>query len=137
MNIKDVVIHLAISVPIAAIISYFSELPFWIMFLVIEFALIINSVLAECEDNRRGGFNNPTLQQRFGIKGEKFPKFPITVHYYEEDEKIIIEKEDEVEGTLEYFDSEDPEENASVTDAKGREVLIKVEHLEVKAFSLK
>ena len=34
-------------------------LPFWIAFLLAPIGMILNGLLAEWEDNRPGGFNNP------------------------------------------------------------------------------
>lgn len=53
-------IALVVSSLIAGTISYFSELNFWIILVIILVAMVINGFIAEAEDNVPGGFNNPT-----------------------------------------------------------------------------
>jgi hypothetical protein len=60
------------------------------------------------------------------------PQYPITVLFNDDGEKWILDNEQELGNNLEWFNSNDPEENAEVTDALGRNVEIFVEKLEVK-----
>ena len=64
------------------------------------------------------------------------PEFPIVVKLSDGDEWRLA-NESEIPGTLEWFDTEDPEEDALVVDAKGREVSLKVVALEVVRCQLK
>ncbi len=64
------------------------------------------------------------------------PEFPITVTFHEDGEIWVLDSIAELACNLEWFDSDDPEENASVTDATGRPVRIKVENLDVLVFEL-
>ena len=58
-HFKDTLIGLIISAIISAIISYFSDISFWIIYPIIIIALYLNSLLLDYEDNLPGGFNNP------------------------------------------------------------------------------
>jgi len=58
-HFKDTFIGLIISAIISAIISYFSDISFWIIYPIIIIALYLNSLLLDYEDNLPGGFNNP------------------------------------------------------------------------------
>lgn len=64
------------------------------------------------------------------------PKFPIKVHFHEDDTIWVLNNEEELASNLEWFDSHDSNENASVRDANGCFVRIKVESLEVIEFFL-
>jgi hypothetical protein len=64
------------------------------------------------------------------------PKFPITVTFYEDGEVWILDSISELACNLEWFNSADPAEQASVLDADNREVFLVVEKLEVKEFKL-
>ncbi len=44
----------------------------------------------------------------------------LTVRFVEDGSQVVLENESESTGHLEFFDSDDPEENAEVWDAKGR-----------------
>lgn len=66
----------------------------------------------------------------------KQPTFPVTVGFEEDGEEWTFDSIEEMACSLEWFDSDDPEENATVRDAHGRAVRIKVERLEVKVFEL-
>ena len=59
------------------------------------------------------------------------PKFPITVHFLEEDDKWLLEDEKELAYNLEWLDSDDDDEKVKVTDDLGRRVRLKVEGLKV------
>lgn len=62
--------------------------------------------------------------------GEMSPEFPIQIKFADGDE-WVLESQDEIAGTLEWFDSDDPDEGATVRDARGRHVHIKVVDLKV------
>jgi hypothetical protein len=64
------------------------------------------------------------------------PEFPITISFLEDSSAWILNSEDELANNLEWFDSRDDEEHASVIDARGRLVRLKVEKLEVIDFFL-
>ena len=64
------------------------------------------------------------------------PEFPVTVTLHEEGEVFVLNSLKELACQLEWFDSDDPEENASVTDAKGRAIRTKIEKLSVLVFEL-
>lgn len=59
------------------------------------------------------------------------PEFPLKVHFHETGEEWILEDVDDTACNLEWFDSEDPDENASVIDSLGRAVRLKVRQLVV------
>lgn len=59
------------------------------------------------------------------------PSFPLQVVFHEDNDRWILHDLDEVAQNLEWFDSDDPEEHATVTDSKGRRVKLKVEALTV------
>lgn len=65
------------------------------------------------------------------------PEFPITIEFLEDNTKWLLKNSHELEINLEWFDSEDPEENAIVLDFKSRPVILKIECLELKEFRLK
>ena len=60
------------------------------------------------------------------------PQYPITVLFKEDGDKWVLDNEQELGNSLEWFNSNDPEEKAEVTDALGRNVEVIVEKLEVK-----
>jgi hypothetical protein len=64
------------------------------------------------------------------------PTFPVTVRFEEDNEDWVFDSTQELACSLEWFDSDDAEQNARVTDAQGRAVRLKVEELEVKTFEL-
>jgi hypothetical protein len=64
------------------------------------------------------------------------PEFPIKVVFNEDGAEWILENEEEAACTLEWFNSEDPEENAIVTDHYGRIVRLKVEQLKIQICEL-
>ena len=65
------------------------------------------------------------------------PEFPITVLFHEDGDKWVLDNEDQLVCNLEWFDSSDPEESATVTDNKGRTVHLLIVQFEIKAFELK
>lgn len=64
------------------------------------------------------------------------PKFPITVFFEETGEEWVFADEIEAACTLEWFDSDDPEERASVHDSNNHPVRLKVCRLEVITLAL-
>jgi len=64
------------------------------------------------------------------------PEFPITVVFHTLGKRTESYSREELMTQLEYFDSEDPIEAATATDAKGRRVILKVEALEIVEFRL-
>jgi hypothetical protein len=65
------------------------------------------------------------------------PAYPIKVVFEEDGATWILNDEKELATTLEWFDSDAPDEHARVTDNQGRAVRIKVEKLELVIFELK
>jgi hypothetical protein len=55
------------------------------------------------------------------------PEFPLSILFRATGEVVLIETPEEPETELEFFDSDNPGENAIVTDAKGRRVRLVVE----------
>lgn len=54
------------------------------------------------------------------------PEFPLVIRSREGEEDWVLDSPAEIPGTLEWFDSDDPEEAVDVYDAKGRRVRLKV-----------
>lgn len=71
-----------------------------------------------------------------GLRAGAVPEFPIRVTFHEDGEEWVLDSFDELASSLEWFDSDDPTENASVVDGKGRPVRVKVEALELLRFEL-
>lgn len=69
----------------------------------------------------------------------KIPEYPIRVKFLKEEEEYEYENEMELVCDLEWFDSEDndPKDATLVKDRLGREVILKIEALELKKFELK
>ena len=63
------------------------------------------------------------------------PKWPIHVRYIDGDD-LILETPEEVETSLEWFDSEDGDTTAAVSDDEGRPVHLVVEALQIKICEL-
>lgn len=64
------------------------------------------------------------------------PEFPIRVRFREDGAEWVLDSFDELVSSLEWFDSDDPTEDVSVVDAKGRAVRVKVAALELRRFEL-
>ncbi|AZZ97450.1 hypothetical protein [Pseudoalteromonas sp. R3] len=62
---------------------------------------------------------------------ENSPEYPICIVYEDETENVVLANAMEVMTHLEWFDSDDPECCAQVTDAKNKTVSLKVEALEI------
>lgn len=58
------------------------------------------------------------------------PEFPIRVKFADGDE-WVLENEDQVANNLEWFDTDDPQEDTEVIDARERAVRLKVVGLKV------
>lgn len=64
------------------------------------------------------------------------PTYPLTITFQEDGDVWVLNNESEVANNLEWFDSRDPEEKATVTDKSKRKVTLVVEELEVKLCTL-
>ena len=64
------------------------------------------------------------------------PIFPIYITFYEDNTQWKLNNEKEICENLEWFDSEDIDENVLVKDADGQKVCLKVEKLELVSFKL-
>lgn len=67
---------------------------------------------------------------------EDTPVFPLTVRWLDDDEVDVFDDLKELECTLEWFNSDDPGQGATVTDKLGRRVRLKIEALHALEFSL-
>jgi len=67
------------------------------------------------------------------------PEYPIKVIFFNGGEECVYKNEEEMVCDLEFFDSEDndPEDATLVTDGRGREVILKIESLDLLKFELK
>lgn len=65
------------------------------------------------------------------------PEFPITVTFHEDGDVWVLNSIEEVASSLEWFDSEDPTQRATVTDREGRAVHLQVKKLDVLVFELR
>lgn len=65
------------------------------------------------------------------------PEYPIRVFFEDDGETWDFDNEKELASTLEWFDSEAPDEHAGVVDKLGRPVKLKVKELRVLLFELK
>ena len=66
---------------------------------------------------------------------EEQPEFPITVKF-DDGDVWEFENVGEIACTLEWFNSDDPEEEAIVFDNKNRKVRVKVDELNLTVFEL-
>ena len=64
------------------------------------------------------------------------PQFPLTI-LFADGEAWVLDNEEMIPGTLEWFDSDDPAEEANVTDARGRSVRLHVVALVVRKCELR
>lgn len=60
------------------------------------------------------------------------PKFPITVTFHEDGDVWVLDNINELGTNLEWFNSTNPDERASVRDASNKDVTLVVEKLKVK-----
>ena len=65
------------------------------------------------------------------------PSFPLVIVFHEDNDRWTLNNLEEVAQNLEWFDSDDPDEQATVTDSEGRLVKLKVEVLTVIECALK
>jgi hypothetical protein len=73
---------------------------------------------------------------RGALRSPLAPQFPVRVLFREDDDEWVLDSEHELAVSLEYFDSDDPAENADVRDALGRAVRVKVDALRVRTCEL-
>jgi hypothetical protein len=64
------------------------------------------------------------------------PEFPITVTFHEDREAWTAESLEELLAGLPYFDSDDPSQRATVTDALGRLVRLRILNMSLLAFEV-
>ena len=56
------------------------------------------------------------------------PEFPITIVFHEDRDSWTAESVDELVSTVAWFDSDDPAQAATVTDARARLVRLKIQN---------
>jgi len=71
------------------------------------------------------------------METDTYPKYPIKIVFNEDSSVWILNDELELTTNLEWFDSESIDENATVTDAAGRPIILKIERLELIIFKIK
>lgn len=64
------------------------------------------------------------------------PEFPLTISYHRDGNAWTFENADDLLSTLDWFDSEDPAERASVVDARARLVRLKLQDGQLLVFEL-
>lgn len=64
------------------------------------------------------------------------PEFPLTITYHSDGNAWTFETADELLSSLDWFDSDDPAERASVVDARGRLVRLKLQDGQLLTFAL-
>lgn len=64
------------------------------------------------------------------------PEFPLTISYHRDANAWTFETADELLSSLPWFDSDDPAEGASVVDARGRVVRLKLQNGELLTLAL-
>lgn len=64
------------------------------------------------------------------------PEFPLTISYHSDGNAWTFETLDELLASLDWFESDDPAERASVVDARGRLVRLKLQSGQLLAFEL-
>ena len=70
------------------------------------------------------------------MKLENSPRFPISVTFLEDGKVWVLDNINEIACSLEWFDSNAPEEEDLVKDAENRDVILVVEKLVVKESKL-
>ena len=65
------------------------------------------------------------------------PEFPITIAFHEDRDAWTVESLDELVTTVPWFDSDDPAQAATVTDALGRLVRLRVDNQNVLTFEVR
>lgn len=71
-----------------------------------------------------------------GLRSVRAPTFPIRVVFHDDGDEWVLGSVEELVSSLEWFDSDDPAEHASVHDASGRRVRLRVEWLELRRLEL-
>ena len=74
LDLKYTIPGLAIALIISFVLSWFSSIPFWVLFPIVIVALVLNAFLLEYEDNLPGGFNDPTADDEIKSEYEKRKK---------------------------------------------------------------
>ena len=64
------------------------------------------------------------------------PQFPLRVLFHGDSDEWVLDSVEDVVTALEWFDSDDPTENATVLDALGRKVRLRVESLQLQRLEL-
>jgi hypothetical protein len=64
INIKALSIGVLIAGITAGLFAFFVKISFFICFVMITVAMVINGIIAEWEDNEPGGFNNPNEKKQ-------------------------------------------------------------------------
>ena len=64
------------------------------------------------------------------------PEFPLTISYHSDANAWTFETADELLSSLDWFDSDEPAERASVVDARGRLVRLKLQNGQLLVFEL-
>lgn len=64
------------------------------------------------------------------------PEFPLTISYHRDANAWTFETADELLSSLPWFDSDDAAERASVVDARGRVVRLKLQNGQLLTFEL-
>jgi hypothetical protein len=59
MNFKAAALTVLITSVVAGLVSYFSGLEYWPVFVIALVAFLVNGFVATVEDDLPGGFNNP------------------------------------------------------------------------------
>lgn len=64
------------------------------------------------------------------------PEFPITITRHEDGDAWTFENPGELVSAIDLFDSDDPAQRASVTEARGRLVRLRVQNAQLVTFEL-
>ena len=64
------------------------------------------------------------------------PEFPLTISYHRDGNAWTFQTPDELLSSVEWFDSDDSAEGASVVDARARLVRLKLQHGQLLVFEL-
>jgi len=65
------------------------------------------------------------------------PEFPITIAFHEDRDAWTVESLDELVSAVPWFDSDDPAQAATVTDARGRLVRLRVNNQNLQTFEVR
>lgn len=65
------------------------------------------------------------------------PEFPITIAFHEDRDAWTVGTIDELLSTVHWFDSDDPAQAATVTDARGRLVRLKIDNQTLLTFEVR